>query len=90
MWGQGFNFGVIAGAAPLDIDFLVLAGGAAGGANWSTTNTSYPSGGGGAGGLRTSYGSTSGGGAAAQSQFQLLAGINPVVNGLYRSLYPTE
>jgi len=62
-------------------DYLVLAGGAAGGANWNTTNSSYPSGGGGAGGLRTSYGTTSGGGCAAESSITLASGTYTITVG---------
>jgi hypothetical protein len=46
----------------VDIDFLVVAGGGAGG-NYGA------SGGGGAGGLRTSYGATSGGGSSAETAY---------------------
>ena len=46
MFGQGLNFGGIAGGvSPYDIEYLVVAGGASGG-GWG--------GGGGAGGYRTS------------------------------------
>ena len=51
------------------VDFLVVAGGGAGG-------FAEPAGGGGAGGLRTSYGSTSGGGASAEADLSLGAGTN--------------
>ena len=53
------GFGSGGGAAPYEVEWLVVAGGGAGG-------DSNHGGGGGAGGLRTSYGSTSGGGASAE------------------------
>ena len=58
---------------PINLDFMVLAGGGSGG---FATNQYFAdnSGGGGAGGLRTSYGSTSGGGGAAESSLQIYTG----------------
>jgi len=54
-----------------NVDFLVVAGGGAGGGDRDfRTGT----GGGGAGGLRTSYGSTSGGGSSAQSPAEFVIG----------------
>jgi len=60
--------GLTSTQANFDIDFLVVAGGAGAGGNWS--------GGGGAGGLRTSYGSTSGGGSSAETTFSGLPQTN--------------
>lgn len=58
---------------PINLDFMVLAGGGSGG--FATNQYSADnSGGGGAGGLRTSYGSTSGGGDPAESSLQIYAG----------------
>jgi hypothetical protein len=57
-------------------DFLLLAGGGAGGSNYANGYPGYgqSGAGGGAGGLRTSYGSTSGGGASSESQLDLIPG----------------
>jgi len=60
-------------AAQSDIDFLVVAGGGAGGE--ATGSAGYGRGGGGAGGLRTSY-STSGGGASAESKLSIGSGTS--------------
>jgi hypothetical protein len=60
---SGINEGTDAlSPLPIDIDYLVVAGGGAGG-NYGA------SGGGGAGGLRTSYGATSGGGASNETAY---------------------
>ena len=63
------------GYQPLLVDYLVVAGGGAGGFS-SFTNQTFPAGGGGAGGLRTSYGTTSGGGASSETQISLQTGTN--------------
>ena len=57
-------------------DFLVVAGGGAGGSDnyGSGVGGNRGTGGGGAGGLRTSFGSTSGGGASAETDLSLVAG----------------
>ena len=55
----------------INVDFLVVAGGGAGGSNIGA--------GGGAGGLRTSYGSTSGGGSSAESSLNLNFSTNYTV-----------
>ena len=57
-------------AAPLIVNYLVIAGGAGGGGN--------EGGGGGAGGLRTSYGNNGGGGGS-ETQLTLTAGTNYTV-----------
>jgi hypothetical protein len=58
-------------AAPLTVDFLVVAGGGGGGGNEGA--------GGGAGGLRTSYGSTTGGGGSSESSLSLSVGTSYTV-----------
>lgn len=72
MFGQGIPHGFAGGAssAPVDADFLVVAGGGSG----STYYYQFRAGAGGAGGLRTSYGSTSGGGASAENKITLNPG----------------
>tara|TARA_Y100000748_G_scaffold178832_2_gene149811 strand:- start:436 stop:1872 length:1437 start_codon:yes stop_codon:yes gene_type:complete len=60
-----------------DIDFLIVGGGGAGGAD---PGSGWGSGGGG-GGYITSYGSISGGGSAVESKLQLSAGTYNVVVG---------
>ena len=57
---------------PLTVDYLVVAGGGAGGTDAGA--------GGGAGGLRTSYGSTSGGGASAESSLSLTVATDYTVS----------
>ena len=61
---------------PLEVDYLVVAGGGAGGAGLPGAGNG---GGGGAGGLRTSYGSTSGGGASAETSLSLTTATNYTV-----------
>lgn len=56
MFGQGLNFGGIAGSLEYLIDYLVLAGGGSGGG--IATSNFRGSGGGGAGGAKTSFTST--------------------------------
>ena len=58
------------GPPPLTADYLVIAGGGAGGRG----GTGEPAGGGGAGGYRTSAG-TSGGGASAETSLSLVSGV---------------
>ncbi len=60
-----------------DVDFLVVAGGGAGGQANVLGHVS--GGGGGAGGLRTSYGSNSGGGSSAESAFSAEIGTSYTV-----------
>lgn len=60
--------------AGTDVDFLVLAGGGAGGHSPVSYVNVRSGGGGGAGGLRTSYGSTSGGGCSAEAPLSLISG----------------
>lgn len=57
--------------SPLAVQFLVIAGGGAGGGD---RDYRLGTGGGGAGGLRTSYGSTSGGGSSNQSPADFVTG----------------
>lgn len=59
-------------ALPFAVDFLMVAGGGAGGSRFSSGSPT--TGGGGAGGLRTSYGSTSGGGAVSESPISFYGG----------------
>ena len=64
--------GTAAATSDLTVDYLVVAGGGAGG-KWG------PGGGGGAGGLRTSYGSASGGGSSVETSLSLAASTNYTV-----------
>jgi hypothetical protein len=59
-----------------NVDYLVIAGGGAGG---RATAGGIGAAGGGAGGLRTSFGSTSGGGASAETALALLVATNYTV-----------
>jgi hypothetical protein len=78
MFGQSFVFGSIAGgSAPIDVDFLVIAGGGAGGAG----NYNFATGAGGnGGGLRTSYGSISGAGCSTLSKLTFNGGVTYAIS----------
>ncbi len=65
-----------ASLASVNVEYLVVAGGASGGGGRGNGNGS---GGGGAGGLRTSFGSTSGGGASAETALTLTAATSYTV-----------
>ena len=65
-----------AALSPVNVEYLVVAGGASGGGGRGNGNGS---GGGGAGGLRTSFGSTSGGGASAETALTLTAATSYTV-----------
>jgi hypothetical protein len=76
MFGQGLNFGGIAGGAGgTEVSYLVIAGGGGGGGHQLLAGYGFSSGGGGAGGYRNSFfGEMTGGRGSAETPLTFLSG----------------